>query len=240
MQPAAHAYLKPSASSPAVQLTQQQPNLPGPCICIPNATPTPSLPLLQRIPNLNLNLTIHNTLDQDTAQVLNNPVRTSLPDLLNRMRRGQCNHLVSGGLTSLNSTRRILQHDNVRRALQSDLLRSELVAPGVRLTQLDVLGDDEVFRVCEAQHAEPAVDQGAGTGCHDAPFRGGAVEGVEEVAAAGDFDGVGAPCLGDAAFDVLDVYEKGVRIYRLYSSGLRVEGVKAYSPSWPWSCRIVP
>ncbi|KAF3384833.1 hypothetical protein F1880_002310 [Penicillium rolfsii] len=161
----------------------------------------PTQNLLQRILNLNLNLPIYNALDRDTAQVLNNPVCASFPDLLNRMRCGKCNHLVSRRLTSLDATRRILQHDN------SDLLCSELVAPGVRFAQLDVLGDDEVFRMCEAQHAEPAVDQGASTGCHDAPFRGGAVKGVEEVTAAGDFDRVGAVCFGNPAFDEGDVYE---------------------------------
>jgi hypothetical protein len=58
----------------------------------------------------------------------------------------------------------------------------------------------------EAEHAEPAVNQGTCTGCHDAPFRGGAVKGVEEVAAAGDFDGVRTVFLGDAALDVVDVW----------------------------------
>jgi hypothetical protein len=62
-----------------------------------------------------------------------------------------------------------------------------------------------VLRVCEAKYAKPAVNQGSSAGCHDAPFCGGVVEGVEEVTAPADFDGIGAVFLGDAAFDKADI-----------------------------------
>lgn len=66
--------------------------------------------------------------------------------------------------------------------------------------------------MCEAKNTKPAVDQRAGAGGYDAPVCAGGFEGGEESAGAGDFDGVGAVFLGDAAFDVADVFKQAISI----------------------------
>jgi hypothetical protein len=59
--------------------------------------------------------------------------------------------------------------------------------------------------VRETEHFQPAINQCSGARCDDAPACAGVLKGCEEIAAAGDFDGVGAVLFRDLAFDIVDV-----------------------------------
>lgn len=55
------------------------------------------------------------------------------------------------------------------------------------------------------QNAQPAINQGARAGCHDAPACAGGFESIEQVATTGNLNGIGAVFFRDAAFDVVDI-----------------------------------
>jgi hypothetical protein len=68
--------------------------------------------LLIRIPDLDLHLAINNRFDRNAGQIFHNPIRTSLLELVQRVRRLQRNHLEPSSLTSLDTRRCILEYDN--------------------------------------------------------------------------------------------------------------------------------
>lgn len=57
----------------------------------------------------------------------------------------------------------------------------------------------------QLQDPQPAVDEGAGARGYDGPRGGEAVEGAEELAGSGNFDGVVAVFEGELAFEFADV-----------------------------------
>ena len=101
------------------------------------------LPSLKRISDLQLHPSPINPLDRNTPQIFHNPIRPGFPQLSQRVGRRKRNDLESRSLTRLDPRRRILQHHDARRVLQTQLRATKQIAARIGLPQLNVFRDDE-------------------------------------------------------------------------------------------------
>lgn len=105
---------------------------------------------LERIRNLNRHSPPFPTNDPDRFQILHHPIRSSGNDLFHSMARHQSNDFTASRFTSLNTRRRILQHEDLSSAiLKIQLLQTHAVAGRIRLAVCHGLRSDEMLRDSE-------------------------------------------------------------------------------------------
>lgn len=171
--------------------------------------------LLQRVSDLDRHLPIDDFPEDNAPQILDDPIGSSLPHLLGRVRRREPHDLETRSLAGPDARGRVLEDEDRRILAQAQARPPQQVAPRVRLADLDVLRDDKEPGLRELEHLEPAGDQGARAGRDHAPGGARGLQRLEEMPRAGDLDGVLAEFLGDETLYVTDIWRSRMRYKRM-------------------------
>lgn len=187
--------------------------------------------LLQRVSDLDRHLPIDDFPEDNAPQILDDPIGSSLPHLLGRVRRREPHDLETRSLAGPDARGRVLEDEDRRILAQAQARPPQQVAPRVRLADLDVLRDDKEPGLRELEHLEPAGDQGARAGRDHAPGGARGLQRLEEMPRAGDLDGVLAEFLGDETLYVTDIWRSRMRYKRMNEPVMIKRSFIFFSPS---------